>query len=558
MERIWHRNYEESVPTDIDPDAFSSLAEVFDRACERFGDRDAFRCMGGSLTYAEFEARARDFAAFLQNDLGLRKGDRVALMMPNVIQYPVALYAVLRAGLIAVNVNPLYTARELEAQLDDAEPKAIVLVENFCATLAAVTPNVRPAHVVVTGMGDMLGFPRSLLVNFVVRYVRKLVPKYALPGAWRWRDAVNRGSAQTLVPPELSSSDLAFLQYTGGTTGRAKGAQLTHRNMVANVEQISSWLRRHEGGEIVVTPLPLYHIFSLTANLLTFVKHGGTILLIPNPRDIPGFVKTLRSQPFTAMTGVNTLFNALIHNEEFTKLDFTDFGLAVGGGMSVQQRVAERWQEITGTPIIEGYGLTETAPVVTANPLYIQAFTGAIGLPMPSTDVIIRDTKSGEALGHGERGELCVKGPQVMQGYWGDQAATEAAFTPDGWLRTGDVAVMDDGGWFYIVDRMKDMILVSGFNVIPSEVETVALSYEGVMEAACVGVPQADGNESVRLFVVAEHDVELDTDALRSHCRKNLAGYKVPHTIEVRSDLPKTNVGKILRRALRDEVVASD
>ena len=553
MERIWQKNYADGVPTEIDPSAYNAVAEVFDRACERFADRDAFRCMGASISFREFEARARDFAAFLQQDLGLEKGDRVALMMPNVMQYPVALYGVLRAGMVVVNVNPLYTARELESQLSDARPRAIVIVENFCATLAQVREKTGVEHVVVTSLGEMLGFPKKHIVNFVVRHIKKMVPQWSISDAIGWGDVMQRGAARSFSPPEMDGEDLAFLQYTGGTTGRAKGARLSHRNMIANLEQISAWLQREEGQEVVVTPLPLYHIFSLTANLLTFVKHGGTNVLITNPRDIPTFVKTLRSEDFTAMTGVNTLFNALLHNEDFRKLDFSGLNLAVGGGMAVQRKVAEDWQQLTGTPLIEGYGLTETSPVVAANPLTISAFTGAIGLPLPSTEVSVRDADSGEEVGFDEPGELCVKGPQVMQGYWENEAATKEVFYDGGWFRTGDVATIDEGGWLRIVDRMKDMILVSGFNVTPSEVEDVAVSYKGVMEAACVGVKDTDGNEQVKLFVVPEAGVDLDIEAVKAHCRENLTGYKVPRVIEIRDELPKTNVGKILRRALRDD-----
>lgn len=553
MERIWQSSYAEGVPVDIDPDAYGALPEVFDRACERFAGRDAFRCMGAALKFSEFEARARDFAAFLQHDLGLQKGDRVALMMPNIMQYPVALYGVLRAGLVVVNVNPLYTTRELELQLADARPRAIVIVENFCATLEKALPKADVEHVVVTSLGEMLGFPKAPIVNLVVRHIKKMVPKWSIPKAIGWKDALARGKGHTLTPPQLAGSDLAFLQYTGGTTGRAKGARLTHRNMIANLEQISAWLQREEGQEVVVTPLPLYHIFSLTANLLTFVKHGGTNVLITNPRDIPTFVKTLQGERFTAMTGVNTLFNALLHNEDFRKLDFSELNLAVGGGMAVQRKVAENWQELTGTPLIEGYGLTETSPVVAANPLDIKAFTGTIGVALPSTDVAIRDPEDGHELGFDEPGELCVKGPQVMEGYWENDAATAEVFYEGGWFRTGDIAAMDERGWLRIVDRMKDMILVSGFNVTPSEVEEVAVAFEGVMEAACVGVKSESKGEEVKLFVVPNAGVDLDIEALREHCRQNLTGYKVPSHIEIRDDLPKTNVGKILRRALRDD-----
>jgi len=551
MERIWLDQYEPGVPTDIDPDAFPSVAAVFERSCGRFADRDAFRCMGGALTFREFDARARDLAAYLQNDLGLQKGDRIALMMPNVMQYPVALFAALRAGLVVVNVNPLYTARELEHQLRDAGPRAIVVVENFCHTVASERTRGLVDHVIVTGLGDMLGGIRGTLVNLAVRHLKRMVPKWSIPGAVRWREALRRGSAQNLNPPEVTGDDLAFLQYTGGTTGLAKGAMLTHRNMVANLEQISVWLHSEEGSEVVITPLPLYHIFSLTANLLNFIKHGGTNVLITNPRDIPALVKTLQGEAFTAMTGVNTLFNALLHNEAFHQLDFSHFRLAVGGGMAVQRRVAERWQEATGTVLIEGYGLTETSPVVCANPLTARTFSGTIGVPVPSTEVTVRDA-DGRVLEHDQPGELCVKGPQVMKGYWQRPEDTANAFFDGEWFRSGDIAVMSAAGWVRIVDRKKDMIVVSGFNVYPNEVEDVAMGFDGVLEAACVGMPDEESGEFVKLFVVPEEGASVDPDALRAYCREQLTAYKVPREIEIRAELPKTNVGKILRRELRD------
>jgi long-chain acyl-CoA synthetase len=551
MDRIWLKHYEPGVPEEIDPDAFPSISAVFEHSCSRFAGRDAFRCMGGALTFAEFDARARDFAAYLQHELGLEKGDRVALMMPNVMQYPVALFGVLRAGLVVVNVNPLYTVPELEHQLGDARPRAIVILENFCHTLADPRTREQVDHVVVTGIGDMLGGLKGPLVNFAVRHVKRMVPKWSLPRAVRWKEALARGAGRNLSPPDITGEDLAFLQYTGGTTGVAKGAMLTHRNLIANLQQMSAWLGSEEGSEVVITPLPLYHIFSLTANLLNFVKHGATNVLITNPRDIPGFVKTLQNEPFTAMTGVNTLFNALLHNESFRKLDFTNFRLAVGGGMAVQRKVAEEWERVTGTVLIEGYGLTETSPVVCCNPVRSARFTGTIGLPLPSTDVSIRDG-DGRELGLDEPGELCVQGPQVMKGYWERPDETEATFFEGRWLRTGDVAAIDAEGYVRIVDRKKDVIIVSGFNVFPNEVEDVAVRFEGVLEAACVGIPDDEGNEVVTLFIVPEAGHEIDTEALRSFCRENLSAYKVPRRVEIRDELPKTNVGKILRRELRD------
>jgi len=552
MERVWLKHYEAGVPAEIDPQAYPSLSAVFEQSCSRFAERDAFHNMGAALSYRAFDRYARDFAAYLQQELGLRKGDRVALMMPNVMQYPVALFGVLRAGLVAVNVNPLYTHRELAHQLADARPRAIVVVENFCHTLQAAQREAAVEHVIVTGLGDMLGGPKGLFVNLAVRYLKKMVPAWSIPSAVRWKKVIAAGAAHRLDAPELGHDDLAFLQYTGGTTGLAKGAMLTHGNMVANLEQISAWLRREEGSEVVITPLPLYHIFSLTANLLTFVKHGGTNVLVTNPRDIPGFVKTLAREPFTAMTGVNTLFNALVNNEAFRKLRFPSFNLAVGGGMAVQRSVAERWQRVTGTVLIQGYGLTETSPVVCANPLNARTFSGTIGVPVPSTDVSIRDD-AGDVLGFDQPGELCVRGPQVMKGYWEKPQETKEVFFEGGWLRTGDIAQMDSEGWVKIVDRKKDMIVVSGFKVFPNEVEEVAVAYEGVLEAACVGVPDEESGEVPRLYVVARPGAKLDIEGLERHLRQELTGYKVPKRIETRAELPKTNVGKILRRQLRDE-----
>jgi len=551
MDPVWRKHYEEGVPAEINPDAFASVPAIFEQSCSRFAEVDAFRSMGGSITYREFDRHARDFAAYLQGELGLKKGERVALMMPNVMQYPIALFGVLRAGLIAVNVNPLYTARELEHQLLDAEPKAIVIVENFCHTLVQAQAKVTVDHVIVTGLGDMLGGLRAPLVNFVVRHVKRMVERWSIPWSVKWHAALDQGRNHVLEPPEIDGEDIAFLQYTGGTTGVAKGAMLTHRNMVANVEQMSAWFQSEEGGDVVVTPLPLYHIFSLTVNLLNFVKHGSTNVLIANPRDLPTFVKTLKKEPFTVLTGVNTLFNALVHNEEFCRLDFSRFRLTVGGGMAVQRKVAEQWREVTGLVLIQGYGLTETSPVVSANPIHSTEFNGTIGLPVPSTEVSIRDD-DGKEPGFDEPGELCVRGPQVMKGYWQREDATEEAFHEGGWFRTGDIATIDEGGWLRIVDRKKDMIVVSGFKVFPNEVEEVAVGFDGVLEAACIGVEDEDSGEVVKLFVVPEPGGELDTGDLEKYLRENLTGYKVPKYIETREELPKTNVGKILRRELRD------
>jgi len=555
MEPVWLKHYEEGVPEEINPDAFSSIVAIFEQSCSRYAETAAFRNMGVSLTYSDLDQHARDFAAYLQGELGLKKGERVALMMPNVMQYPVALFGVLRAGLIAVNVNPLYTARELEHQLRDAEPRAIVIVENFCHTLEEAQKKVTVDHVIVTGLGDMLGGLKAPLVNFVVRRIKRMVEPWSIPWSVRWWDALKTGRNHVLEPPEIDGDDLAFLQYTGGTTGVAKGAMLTHRNMVANVEQMSAWLKSEESADTVVTPLPLYHIFSLTVNLLQFVKYGATNLLITNPRDLPNFVKTLKKEPFTAMTGVNTLFNALVHNDEFRRLDFSNFRLSVGGGMAVQRKVAEKWQEVTGRVLIQGYGLTETSPVVSANPIHIGEFNGTIGLAVPSTEVSIRND-DGDELACDEPGELCVRGPQVMKGYWQREDETAKVFHEGGWLRTGDIATIDSEGWLRIVDRKKDMIVVSGFKVFPNEVEDVAVGFEGVLEAACVGVDDEETGEAVKLFVVPQPGTELDREGLKGYLRENLTGYKVPKQIETREELPKTNVGKILRRELREEETA--
>ncbi len=550
MDRVWLEQYPEGIAGDIDPDAFPSVAAVFDRSCQRFGERDAFRNMGAALSFTEFEAGARDLAAYLQRELGLVQGDRIALMMPNVMQYPVALYAALRAGLAVVNVNPLYTAREVADRLADARPRAIVVVENFACTVQEAQGRYGVEYVVVTALGDMLGW-RAPAINFAARHVRRVVPEWSLPGAVRWDDALARGAALTFDPPALAGDDLAFLQYTGGTTGTPKGAMLTHRNMVANLEQISAWLGRAEASEVVITPLPLYHIFSLTANLLTFVKHGGTNVLVTNPRDIRGLVKTLRHESFTALTAVNTLFNAMLQSPDFRRLDFAHLNLAVGGGMAVQRSVAERWQEVTGTVIIEGYGLTETSPVVCANPLYARSFSGTVGLPVPSTAVSIRDD-AGQPVEHDQPGELCIRGPQVISGYWEKPEDTKESFYEGEWFRSGDVAEMDRNGWVRIVDRIKDVIVVSGFNIYPNEIEEVASAFEGVAEAACVGVPHRASGEVPKLYVVAAAGHQLDTHALTEYLREQLACYKIPKRIELRDELPKSNVGKILRRVLRD------
>ena len=552
MEKIWLQSYPRGVPAEIDPDEFSSIGDLFSRSVRQFGDRPAYINMGKGISYAELDRLSARFAGFLQGVLKLPKGARVALMMPNMLQYPIAMFGVLRAGYVVVNVNPLYTARELEHQLRDSGAETIVVVENFASTLEHVLPKLRMPHIVVTSLGEMLGFPKSLIVNLVVRQVKKLVPPWNLPGHVSFSAALSRGAAFPLEPVSVGHDDIAFLQYTGGTTGAAKGAVLTHRNIIANLQQAHAWIRPfvHEGEEIIITALPLYHIFSLTANCLTFFKLGATNVLITNPRDIPGFIKELAKYKFTAITGVNTLFNALLNNPDFAKLDFSQLHIALGGGMAVQQQVAERWGRITGKPLIEAYGLTETSPAVTINPLDLPAFNHSIGLPVSSTEVSIRGD-DGSEMPLGQPGELCVRGPQVMREYWNRPEDTVHVFTSDGFLRTGDIATIDEKGFVRIVDRKKDMILVSGFNVFPNEVEDVVASHPGVLEVAAVGVPDERAGEAVKVFIVRK-DPSLTREMIIAHCRESLTAYKVPHLVEFRDELPKTNVGKILRRLLRD------
>lgn len=552
MDKVWLKSYPAGVPAEIDCSEFSSLGELFASSVGRFASRTAYVSMGKRMSYDELDRLSASFAAFLQTSLALPPKSRVALMMPNLLQYPVAMFGVLRAGYTVVNVNPLYTPRELEHQLRDAGVEVIVIVENFARTLEQVLPKVKISNVVVTSLGEMLGFPKSLIVNFVVRRIKKLVPSWSLPGALSFNEALSCGASLTLKPVAVTHEDIAYLQYTGGTTGVAKGAVLTHGNIIANLQQAHAWVRPFlsEGEEVIITALPLYHIFSLTANCLTFLKIGATNVLITNPRDIPGFVKELGKHRFTVITGVNTLFNALLNNPDFAKLDFSRLNFALGGGMAVQQSVAERWQKVTGKALIEAYGLTETSPAVSINPLNLSAFNHSIGLPVSSTEISIRN-EDGEEVGFDQPGELCVRGPQVMREYWQRPEESRRAFTADGFLRTGDIATIDEDGFIRIVDRKKDMILVSGFNVFPNEVEDVVASHPGVFEVAAVGVPHEHSGEAVKLFVVRK-DTSLTAEDIVKHCKANLTAYKVPHLIEFRDELPKTNVGKVLRRLLRE------
>ncbi len=553
MNSIWLTEYPPGVPATIDPGRFRSLPELLQTRFSQFAHRPAFSNLGHTLDYAGIDRLSLAFAAFLQQQLGLSRGSRVALMLPNLLQFPVALFGVLRAGLIAVAVNPLYTARELRHQLRDAGARAIVVLENFAHTLEQVLADCPLEHIIVTRVGDLLPAPRRQLVNFAVRHVRRLVPRWHIRGTVTFAQALARGGRLRLQPVELGPDDLAFLQYTGGTTGFAKGAMLTHRNLIANVLQVEAWLQNtvEPGREVVIAALPLYHIFALTVNCLVFTRLGGHIVLITNPRDLANFIKTLKRYPFSVLTGVNTLFKALLNSPGFDQVDCRHLKAAIAGGMALQQSVAERWKRVTGTSLLEGYGLTETSPVVCVNPLTLQDFNGSIGLPLPSTEVSVRGP-DGREVPLGTTGELCIRGPQVMAGYWRRPDETAAVLDAAGWLRSGDMARIDARGYVYIVDRKKDMILVSGFNVYPNEVEDVLTTHPDIIEAAVFGIANPYSGEQVKAIVVRRNPSLRPDDVIR-HCRQHLAPYKVPRQVEFRAELPKTSVGKILRRALRDE-----
>ncbi len=552
MEKIWLKSYPKGIPAEIDVNEYQSVRELFEESVGKYAARPAFTCMGKSMTFGELDTLSNAFGAWLQG-IGCKKGSRVAVMMPNILQYPVCVFGALRAGCTVVNVNPLYTARELEHQLKDSGAEVLVCVENFANTVAEVVGKTKVRQTVVTSIGELLGF-KGLIVDFVLRHVKKMVPKYSLPGAIRVSDALAEGRKRTLERVDIGHDDIAFLQYTGGTTGVSKGAMLKNRNMVANMLQARAWVKPffdESRREVIITPLPLYHIFSLTANCLVFMSVGAENILIPNPRDIPGFVKEMGKHKFTALTGVNTLFNALVNNPDFGKLDFSSLRITLGGGMAVQEAVAKKWKEVTGTPLIEAYGLTETSPAATINPLDLPAYNGSIGLPISSTEVMLRDD-AGREVPLGQPGEICIRGPQVMAGYWQRPDETAKVMDKDGWFATGDVGVMDERGFVRIVDRKKDMILVSGFNVYPNEIEGVVAGHPGVLECAAVGVPDDKSGEAVKLFVVKK-DPALTADDVKKYCREHLTNYKCPRDIEFRTELPKTNVGKILRRELRDE-----
>ena len=553
MEKIWYKSYQPGVPTVIDSNQFSSVVDLMEQTFQKYATKPAFTNMGKTLSYAEVDRLSYQFACYLQNDLKLARGDRVAIMMPNLLQYPIALFGILRAGMIVVNCNPLYTARELEHQLKDSGSKAIVIIANFAQVLEHCIAKTDVKHVIVTEIGDLLGFPKRLLVNSVVKYVKKMVPAFKLPSAIPYLDVLKAGKTTSLSKPLVKTGDVAFLQYTGGTTGVSKGAMLTHGNVVSNMLQLKAWMQFliRDGEEIVIAALPFYHVFSLTINCLLFCSSGGHNIIITNPRDMPAFLKELKKWKFTIMPGVNTLFNGLLHQPEFAALDFSHLKVSIGGGMALQRSVAEKWREVTKSPLIEGYGLTETSPVASVGPLHRLEFNGFIGLPLPSTDMTIKDD-NGVDLDIGQVGEICIRGPQVMKGYWNRPDETAKVMLPDGYFRSGDMGYMNEDGYFKIVDRKKDMVLVSGFNVYPNEIEDVVTMMPKVLEAAVIGVPDEKSGEAVKLFIV-KRDSSLTKEEVMKHCKENLTGYKLPKYIEFRSELPKTNVGKILRKDLRDE-----
>ncbi|SRR5258706_1943780 len=553
MEKIWLKSYPPGMPAEIDATEFASVGELLAKSCAKFADHPAFTCMDATITYAELDRLSRHFGSWLQHSAGLERGARVAIMMPNLLQYPVALLGALRAGFVVVNCNPLYTPRELEHQLGDSGAEAIVILENFAHTLEQVVARTQVKSIVTTQLGDLLGFPKSLITNLVVKHVKKMVPAFSLPSAISFREALARGARAKLEEPAVTHADIAFLQYTGGTTGVSKGAMLTHGNIVSNLLQSGAWTGQAmaDGCEIVITALPLYHIFALTGNCLGFMRRGAHNVLITNPRDMPGFVAELAKYRFSAITGVNTLFNALMNTPGFAELDFSALKLTLGGGMAVQRAVAERWKKVTGSPLLEGYGLTETSPGACINPMVQGAeYNGTCGLPIPSTTVTIRDD-DGRILPLGETGEICIAGPQVMKGYWNRDDETAKVMTGDGAFRTGDIGLMTPEGFVKIVDRKKDMILVSGFNVYPNEVEDVVAMMPGVLEVCAVAAPDEKSGEVVRLVIVRK-DPSLTKEQVLEHCKKELTGYKVPKIVEFWKELPKTNVGKVLRREVKN------
>ena len=553
MEKPWLDSYEKGVKAEIDETLYQSIPDVFRQSVEKFANQPAFQNMGKTLTYAEVGKLAEDFASYLQNVLKLPRGERVAIMLPNLLQYPIALFGILQAGLVAVNTNPLYTPRELEHQLKDSGATTIIVLENFANTLELVLPRTQIKHVIVASVGEMFGFFKGSLINFVLRKVKKMVPEYRISDTIPFQTALKEGAAHTFRPVSLTREDTALLQYTGGTTGVAKGAILSHGNICANMQQAAEWIVNllRPGKETVIAALPLYHIFALTVNLMIFTQAGSKIILITNPRDMKSFIGDMKKERVSVFVGVNTLFNGMVNQPDFATVDFSSLKLTLGGGMATQKAVAEKWKSITGTPIVEAYGLTEASPGVCANPLNIPAYTGGIGLPIPSTEIELRDA-DGNEVAQGEPGEMWIRGPQVMQGYWNRPEETAKVLDARGFLATGDIAVMDEKGWFKLVDRKKDLIVVSGFNVYPNEVEDVAASHPKVLEAACIGVSSPKTGEALKLFIVKK-DESLTSEELIAFCRTELTAYKVPKDIEFRDELPKSNVGKILRRELRKE-----
>ena len=553
MEKLWLNSYEQGVNAEIDITQYSSISDVFRQSVEKFAHQPAFQNMGKTLTYAEVGKLAENFASYLQNVLKLPRGERVAIMLPNLLQYPIALFGILQAGLVAVNTNPLYTPRELEHQLKDSGATTIIVLENFANTLELVLPRTQIKHVIVASVGEMFGFFKGTLMNFVLRKIKKMVPEYRISGAIPFQTTLKEGAAHTFRPVTLTREDTALLQYTGGTTGVAKGAILSHGNICANMLQAKEWIKfqLREGKETVIAALPLYHIFALTVNLMIFTNAGSKIILITNPRDMKGFIGELKKERISVFIGVNTLFNGMVNQPDFATVDFSNLRLTLGGGMATQKAVAEKWKKITGTPIVEAYGLTEASPGVCCNPLNIETYSGGIGLPVPSTEVELRDA-NGKEVDIGQPGELWVRGPQVMKGYWNRPEETAKTIDARGFLETGDIAVMDEKGWLKLVDRKKDLIVVSGFNVYPNEIEEVVSHNDKVMEVACIGVPNEKTGEALKVFVVKK-DPSLTKEELIEFCRTELTAYKVPKDIEFRDELPKSNVGKILRRELREQ-----
>jgi len=553
MNKIWLSSYPEGTPENIDVTAYASLIEVLEQSFDKFSDKPAFCNFGKSLTFAEMDQYTRDLAAYLQIKLRMKKGDKIAIMMPNLLQNPVSILAALRAGLVVVNTNPLYTADELKHQLNDSGASTIIILENFAHVLQQVLPETSIKHVIITRMADMIPFPKSLIINAVVKYIKKMIPAFSIANSISFKQALSQGHQLEYSRPDMQQEDYAFLQYTGGTTGIAKAVILTHGNMVANLQQVSPWLEpvTIEGEEIIITALPLYHIFSLLANCLFFMKIGALNFLITNPRDMKGFVKELKGVPFTAITGVNTLFNGLLNTPGFSELNFSKLKISLGGGMAVQQSVADKWHEVTGHPLLEAYGLTETSPAVCMCPMNLTKFNGKIGLPIPSTEVSIKNDNN-ELLATGESGEICVRGPQVTQGYYHHPEETAQAFDKDGWFHTGDIGFMDEQGYFQIIDRKKDMIIVSGFNVCPNEVEAVIASHRDVLEVGVIGIPDKELGEMVTAVIVSKNK-DLSLDDIRQHCKDHLTRYKLPKRLELVDEVAKTNVGKILRRKLREQ-----